>query len=185
MAYKLRFNRNTHLLFDISADEIEAKLGDMFLLDHSEKWSDIWKPLDGRFYDNSDKKNRVSVPDITLWFTDEIVCNEKAYRVLKEPLGSYGEWLPVKVEGISYWLLHVTKKTEMENINLKASERTIDVIEVQKLSFIQNKIEDLLIFKTAYNNYQNIYCTEDFRSLIEKNELQGLSFSSDMTNSPF
>jgi len=76
----------------------------------------------------------------------------------------------------------------MENINLKASERTIDVIdniEVQKLSFIQNTIENLLIFKTAYNNYQNIYCTEDFRNLIEKNELQGLVFSSDMTNSPF
>lgn len=188
MVYKLRFNRNTHLLFDISADEIEAKLGDMFLLDHSEKWSVVWKPLDGRFYDDSDKQNIVSVPDISLWFTNEIVCNEKAYSILKEPLGAYGEWLPVNVEGISYWLLHVTKKTGMENINLKASERTIDVIdniEVQKLSFIQNKIENLLIFKTAYNNYQNIYCTENFRNLIEKNELQGLVFSADMTNSPF
>ena len=188
MVYKLRFNRNTHLLFDISADEIEAKLGVIFLLDHLENWSEIWTPLDGRFYDDSDKKNMLSVPDITLWFTDEIVCNDKAYRVLKEPLGSYGEWLPVNVEGIAYWLLHVTKKTEMENINLKASERTIDAIdniEVQKLSFIQKKIEDLLIFKTAYNNYQNIYCTENFRNLIEKNKLQGLVFSSDMSNSPF
>ena len=66
---------------------------------------------------------------------------------LKEPLDSCGEWLPVKVEGISYWLLHVTKKTGMENIDLKASERIIDVIdniEVQKLSFIQNKIHSLI-----------------------------------------
>ena len=89
----------------------------------------------------------ISVPDITLWFTDEIVCNEKAYRVLKEPLDSYGEWLPINVEGISYWLLNVTKKTEMEDIDLKASKRTIDVIdniEVQKLSFIQKKIHSLV-----------------------------------------
>lgn len=73
VVYKLRFDRLHHLLFDISADEIEAKPGDMFILDHSDLWNEHWKPLDGRFYDDNDNQNIASVPDITLWFTDESV----------------------------------------------------------------------------------------------------------------
>ena len=37
VVYKLRFDRQNHLLFDISANEIEAKLGDIFLLDHADQ----------------------------------------------------------------------------------------------------------------------------------------------------
>ena len=189
MIYKLRYDRFNYLLFEISPTEIKARFGDMFILDKSETWSEFWQPLHAEFWDGSDKENITAVPDISLWTTDQIICNQKAYDALREALNSYGEWLSITVEGIPYWLLHVTKKTGLEVVDVKNSERTIitfvNHIEVQKLIFKNELLESLLIFKTEYNNYRNIYCTEKFKKLITESGLKGLIFSTDMTNSPY
>lgn len=148
----------------------------------------ILETTEWSFFDGSDSGNVITLPDITLWSTDDIVCNEEAYTVLKNKLDSYGEWLPILIEGVSYWLLHVTKKTGMDFVDLNKSERIVDRvgdIEVRKLTFYSEKIEELLILKTEYNNYKNIYCTEAFKSLLEENDLKGMIFSEDMTNSPY
>lgn len=188
MVYKLRFDRNNFMEFDLSPTEIETKLGDMFALDTAEKWASIWKPLEGSFFDDSDKQTVIALPDISLWANNEIVCNEKAYAVLKVELSPFGEWLPISIEGISYWLFHVTNRTSIDFVNVKESARTIDevdYIEIEKLSFNEDMLNNMLVFKTEYNNYKNIYCTDSFKSLIEKNKLKGLIFSEDMSNSPF
>lgn len=41
-------------------------------------------------------------------------------------LEPYGEFLSVNCAGNSYWLLHTIHKTDMNAVNLKNSERTID-----------------------------------------------------------
>ncbi|GMR16297.1 MAG: hypothetical protein BMS9Abin31_0619 [Gammaproteobacteria bacterium] len=188
MIFKLRFDRFNFMEFELSPSEIEAKLGDIFILDNTNTWSDFWKPINGSFFDDSDKQNIIALPDIALWSTDEIVCNEKAYNILKNTLAPYGEWLPVSIEGVSYWLLHVTQKTGIEFVDVKNSIRTIDIvdhIEIEKLLFNENMLNEMLIFKTQYNNYNNIYCLDKFKILVEENDLQGLIFSKDMTNSPY
>ena len=192
--YKLRADRNHYQNVYISPHEIQDKLGNPFLLSPSVtrpeqlNWSEFWQPLEIEFSDDSDKNNVTGRPDITWWHNNQLVMNNKAYQALSRPLEDFGEWLPVSFQGQGYWLFHVTKRLGIELVDLKRSQRSIDplgLIEINQLVFIENEIQGLQLFKTEYNNYlYNIYCTHDFKTLIEEQGLKGLLFSSDMTNSP-
>ena len=182
--YKLRFDRFNYMVFEIDPHLIAAQFGNIFAL-NKPFWMDFWQPLDSRFIDESDKKNVLAVPDITCWFTDNLVLNTKAYNAIGDTLATYGELLPIKCEGIPYWILHVTKNTGMEAVDLNKSERIIEeggFIDMQKLVFKEKSIKDLLLFKTEFSDYRNIYCTEHFKQLVEKSELKGLLFSTDLVS---
>ena len=186
MIYKLRFDRSRFLTFEISPDELEAKFGadHIFMLDEPE-WSGFWKPLDAKFLDFSDKKNVTALPDITCWFTDQLVLNEKAYDLLSNVLEPYGELLPVKCEGIPYWVLHVTKPTGLDVIDESKSERQVEgggYIDVSSMAFKESAVENLLLFKAEYNGYKNVYCTEGFKALVENASLEGLVFNRDLAS---
>jgi hypothetical protein len=186
MIYKLRFDRNKHLAFDISPEELESKLGEdhFFLLDEP-IWSSFWKSLDVQFHDDSDKKNVSSLPDITCWFTDQLVLSEKAYSSLSEALTPYGEFLPVKYNGSSFWVFHITKLTGLDAINQPDSERLVEAsghIEVKQMSFNNNAVAGLLVFKTEYNGYNNVYCSDEFKTLLENTGLEGLVFNPDLAS---
>ncbi len=183
MVYMLRADRAHYLNFYISPNEIESKLGDYFLLDEP-LWHEFWKPVEAEFQDDSDQRNVVNPPDITIWYTtNNLALNQKAYEALKDELEPYGEFLPVKCAGNTYWLLHTTKKTDMETVDLKASERTIDeggFIDLKKLVFRQDAVKDFLIFQTPYSDYRNLYASEKFKTLVQKSNLSGLIFSEDL-----
>jgi hypothetical protein len=152
--YRLRFDRENYMLFDIPPHDLEYTLGDIFLLDNPKSiWTDFWKPLSGRFNDWSEKKNVLKIPDITCWFTDNLVLNQKSYDLLVKKLSSYGEFLPVNVEGVPYWILHVNKFTDMDMIDEKNSKRFIDAAEcinLERLVFREEGLNELLLFKTAW-----------------------------------
>lgn len=184
MIYKLRFDRTKFLAFEISPDELEEKFGadHLFMLDEP-TWSTFWKPLNAKFIDFSDKKNVTMPPDITCWFTDQLVLNEKAYTLLADQLKPYGEFLPVTCEGIPYWVLHVTRLTGMDAVDEAQSSRHIEeggYIDVARLAFKEERVNDMLLFKTEYNGYKNIYCTEQFKQMVEDNNLLGLVFNTDL-----
>ena len=181
MIYKLRFDRNKHLVFDISPEELEKKLGEdhFFLLDEP-IWADFWRSLDVQFHDDSDKKNINSLPDITCWFTEQLVLNEKAYNALSKALSPYGEFLPVEYKNIAFWVFHVTKLTGLDVINQDESSRTVEAsgyIEVRKIRFINSKVEDLLLFKNEFDGCRNVYCSGSFKMLVDNAGLEGLEFS--------
>lgn len=182
MIYRLRFDRFNFMTFDIWPDEVEEKLGDMFILD-SPEWRQFWKPLNAQFSDMSDAGGVIKIPDITCWFTDNLALNKTAFDALSNILRGYGELLPCQCEGIPYWVLHVTHKTGLDAVNLTKSERIVEAggyIDMQSLVFNEDKLKDVLIFKTEFSNYRNIYCTEKFKSLIEGLGLKGLLFSTDL-----
>lgn len=182
MIFRLRYDRFNYLVGDISFEEVNAKMGDYFALDAA-TWSDIWNPVDIKFIDDSDKHNVLTPPDITCWFTNEIILNKKAYDILGTKLTPYGELLPAFCEGIPYWILHVTKKITMDTVDLNKSERIVEeggFINVKALAFKESEVKDLLIFKTEFSEYRNIYCTEKFKTLIETAGLKGLLFSTDL-----
>ena len=186
MIYRLSCDRQNYMAFDISFDEIEYKLGNVFALhDPTSKWLDFWQPLSGYFYDHSDQSNVIKVPDITTWFLGDLMLNEVAYEEMKDHLSPYGEFLPITVEGIPYWVLHVTKFTDMSYVDHESSERFIDeaqCINLVSLSFKEEMLNDLLIFRTEYSGYQNVYCTDKFKDLIEKMDLKGLLFQTDLAS---
>lgn len=182
MIYRLRFDRFNFLVGDISFNEVKAKTGDHFALD-APLWSDIWRPMEITFRDDSDEQNVPIPPDITCWLTDNLFLNKKAYDSIESQLTKYGELLPCTCEGTPYWILHVTHKTNMNAVDLSNSERIVEAggyIDMQSLAFNETKLNNALIFKTEFSNYRNIYCTEKFKSLVEAAELKGLLFSNDL-----
>lgn len=182
MIYRLRADRFNFLVGDISFDEVKAKTGDYFTLD-TPLWTEIWKPMAISFRDDSDEQNVLTPPDITCWLTDNIFLNQKVYDNLGTILATSGELLPCYCEGIPYWVLHVTQKTGLDAVNLSHSRRTIEhggYINVESLEFYEAKLTGLYIFTTEFSGYRNIYCTEQFKSLVESAGLQGLIFSSDL-----
>lgn len=187
-AYKLRADRAHYMNGYLSVDDIEQTIGDYFLLDQ-DYWADFWKPINVEFIDDSDGNNALYPPDITVWGTsNNLICNEKAYHILRGEMASYGEWLPLICEHIPYWLLHTTRKTGLDAVETKKSERSTNMlgdIEAKNIVFKDDAVKYMLIFLTEYNDYKNIYCTDSFKTLIEASELKGLVFSEDMSNSPF
>lgn len=186
MIYKLRFDRSKYLTFEISPDELEEKFGEdyLFMLDKP-CWDDFWKPLNVKFLDFSDNKKVTTPPDVTCWFTDQIVLNEKAYSLLSEALANYGELLPVLCEGIPYWILHVTEKTGNDAIDDVKSKRSIEeggYIEISKITFKDEAINHLLIFKSEFDGFRDIYCTDEFKDLLESHNLKGLVFNSNLAS---
>jgi len=186
MIYRLRYDRENFLVFYISPHEIGAKLGNPFVLRRNpiSAWKENWKPLSVEFADESDKKDVTAPPDITVWFTDNLVLNQRAYQALQDTLSPYGEFLPVHCEGIEYWVLHITKCADPGAIDEKNSARHIDessFINLERLAFNEDKLSDVLLFRTEYTGYRNIYCTEKFKTLIEGAGLKGLLFTDDLT----
>jgi len=186
MVFKLRFNRSDFLVFDVSPEELEDQFGEdhFFLLDEP-IWASFWKPINAQFHDDSDGQNVAALPDITCWFTDQLVLNKQAYQKLGSTLEPYGEFLPVQYERTSFKILHVTKLTGLEAINQDESDRLVEEsghIEINKISFKDDAIRDLLLFKTEYDGYKNIYCSNKFKDLIEGSKLNGLIFNADLAS---
>ncbi|RYE55480.1 MAG: hypothetical protein EOP48_10140 [Sphingobacteriales bacterium] len=182
MIYRLRYDRFNFLVGDISFEEIKSKTGNYFALDAPE-WAPIWKQFEIKFRDDSDDQNVLVPPDITCWFTNELFLNSAAYKKLEDVLAPYGELLPVYCEGVPYWVFHVTKKTGMNAINIQLSNREVEdggYIDVQSLHFNEALVNNLLLFKTEFNGYRNIYCTEKFKTLVDAAGLKGLLFSTDL-----
>lgn len=183
MIYKLRFDPHNYLNFYIDAVDIELILGDFFLLDEPQ-WAEFWKPLNGTFSNDSDNQNLTAVPDITEWFGHNcLVLNQKAFDALNQQLAAHGELLPIQSEGKPYWLFHSTTKTGMDKIDESKSTRTIEetgFVDMQSLSFKEETLKNQLVFQTEFSNYRNMYCTEEFKTLVESNGLKGLYFSTDL-----
>lgn len=128
MHYRLRYDRDNFMVADISSHEIRAKLGNPFILRHNpiSPWAEMWQPLVMTFSDESDAKNVVALPDITVWFTDNLILSQKAYDIVFSTLEPYGEFLPVRCENIPYWVFHLTYITGIDAVDEERSERFID-----------------------------------------------------------
>ncbi len=186
MIYKLRYDQSNFLVFNIPADELIEKFGeDYFLLLNEPIWADFWKPLNVEFFDESDSGTVTTPPDITCWFIEQLVLNEKAYQLLSEDLETCGEFLEVKCEGIPYWVFHVTCRTGLDSVDESKSERQIEesgYVDMKKLVFREDSVKHILLFKTEYDSYKNIYCTDKFKSLVENHALKGLVFNTDLAS---
>lgn len=185
--YRLQFDRANYLAAEIWPDEIHQKLGDPFILGRTSTWTDIWVPLEVKFHDLSDRGGVLTPPDITVWFTSDLVLSQKAYQELKELLAEYGEFLPLTCEGNPYWLLHVTRTTGMESVNERRSKRTIDeadFITAEALEFNEQSVQGNLIFKSIYDEGRTLFCNEIFTDIASNAGLGGLRFTTNLAPGP-
>lgn len=94
-------------------------------------------------------------PDLHNWLEAAIVLSENAYNTLSEKLGECGELLPVKADGARYWIFNC--------LNYDASK---------------------FAYKTKFDSCSSLYCSDEMKSLCEKENLVGVIFSTSPHN-PF
>jgi|TARA_R110002126_G_scaffold57236_2_gene151934 hypothetical protein len=106
------------------------------------------------------------------------------YELLKERLANFGEFLPVKAEGNNMILFNLlTFGQEQKDMCLtKYEDGFEDGLEL--LTFEQDDIQNKLLFKSKLEGAQKVYCTDEFKNIIQSNNLKGLVFDEDLLD-PF
>ena len=119
------------------------------------------------------------IPDITFWNKNPVL-SPMAYDVLRETLIAYGELLPVNINGATWYVFNILEFGDsfIEQSASKQKTEDGDARGVESLSFIEGQLP--LVFKTEFDKRHRVFCNEEFKRLVEQNELSGLVFSADL-----
>lgn len=176
--YRLGYDRFEWPIVNISPDEIEDKFSNgRSNLVVSESMIDAWNTLNGTYYYSKDNPVKNSCPDLSkrLW---EMVFSEEAKTKLEKSLGKYAEFLPISIDGDKRYIFNLLNATSaIDQFNSKMKIHNGVEMGVEKIAFLAHEVKDLCIFNTPYDGYSHIYCTDEFKSLIENSGLtSGWSF---------
>ncbi|WKT60941.1 hypothetical protein Q2E61_01690 [Microbulbifer thermotolerans] len=192
MIYRLKFDRNRFLSFDITPEQWMEKLGPsyIFMLDEPQ-WSDFWPPINGQFFNHSDGDKLPKVPEICVWFMHDLVLNAEVRKALEQDhpewIQSCGELLPIRCENIDYYVWHITHIVDDKCIDNTRSQRLLEEsghIELQALAFKPCAESDLPLFHTHYDGARALFCNDTFKQWVDGRGLQGLVFDTQLAN-PF
>ncbi|UPW20108.1 hypothetical protein M0C34_07560 [Agarivorans sp. TSD2052] len=109
-----------------------------------------------------------------------LVLNQTALKVLKPQLESFGEFLPISVEGDAYVLFNcLTFGKEQKSLCLT---RYLEGIEdgIDSLVFDESDVQDKLIFKSKLQGASSFYCNEAFKALLAEHSLSGVTFDEEL-----
>lgn len=121
------------------------------------------------------------LPDITNWSTGVLAFNSRSYAVFRDYLIESGEFLPITVNGESFYLFNTLYVIPDSLIDMK---NAVDVIDSgvhagqSNVSYDEHHLESesILIFKTPTDKLFSSYCTEQFKKLYEEHGFKGLLF---------
>jgi len=189
--YRIHPDYDNFLRFTLHPYELQAKMGEDFLymINRDPQAQPDWVKPDATFWLDDQEHSADKLPDISYWTTSHPVFNQKAYDALASHLGSYGEFLPVSVDGNSYYIFNVLNVLNESVINLDMSERKFETMDgfamqtgLHKLQFIEDKLDDTLVFKIEYDTYLKVYCNDEFKRLVEDAGLTGILFKLDLAS---
>lgn len=122
-----------------------------------------------------------SLPDVTNWATGVLVLNPKAYEVFHNYLANSGEFLPISINGGTYYLFNTLYIIPDAAIDKRKAVEVIDT----GVHFGQTNVafdeafldsEKVGVFKSNTNKLLHSFCTEKFKTIYEENGFKGLVF---------
>lgn len=183
MIYVIHPEVKQYLSYVLDSKETRKKLGrdTMFHFDQSPKsYQDIWQPIEISFAKLSGGK-KGEMPDVIIR-NGRLFLSTKAYECLSGILEAHGEFLPVTFGGEDGYLFNIlTLADDIGGLDEKLSTKN-EYGELQSLGFHEEKVKDLPVFRTAFDDYMGAYCNEAFKAAIETAELKGVIFSPDLGN---
>lgn len=186
MIYRLSTSNEEFMVLHIEPKELRSKMGDDIVIHMGaapQKYLGHWVKPDATFYIPEDFPEAIGIPDITLW-SEYLVLNEKAHAALSARLSGYGEFLPLNCEGNKYYIFNVLKIIDdTGGVDEVRSIRKIEndiFLGIDKLMFNEDIVAGTLVFRTAFDDHQRIFCTEPFKQLVEDAGLNGIKFKTDL-----
>lgn len=183
MNYRMQHDHENYLSFELPLDDARAKMGEdeHLYCFYNKRYSENWVKPNARFYSYDNDRSLTKIADISdAGHPTALVLNKKAFDILQPDLSDYGEFLPVNVEGIEYYIFNVLDYVGDDCIDHDKTEPEIfegEVIGIKKLVFDDNHLGKHLIFKTSYDNFGNVFCQDELKKIIEDNNLTGILFS--------
>lgn len=145
---------------------------------------DVWPNGHGGFYNmySEDAEEITSIPDVYLWMNVFLVLSPKAKEILNPLLTIFGEFLPFECNGEIYFIFAVHSLIEPDTSNSEALINNGVYAGISSLVFKSEVVGSHILFKTSFDRFSHLYCTEQFRNAVESNFLTGLSFSTNLSS---
>lgn len=161
----------------IPPDTEAAKVYDFSL--HNFSFKNFWKDVHTSFIPVEGHKDD-PLPDICRWIGATLVLSPKAFSLLSDLISPFGECLSVDVNGETYTIFNCLTFADVDKENSAQRIKHGEIMGITKLAFDAVDITDKILFKTDYNRCLDIFCTDAFKMAVEKNNLTGLSFSTEL-----
>lgn len=164
-------------------DVIGPKVGDLEFMHfsrHNIRLAEHWKNFSGTF--KKVRSGADQLPDITCWRGATLFLSGTAENLLEMQLRSYGELLPISCNGQNYYIFNCL---ELGSLTIDVSKQVPlehGLIEFENIVFDAHNLPDKLLFKSQEEGCTSIFCSESFYLLINKNDLEGLRFSENLTD---
>ena len=181
MTYKLLHDyENTRSLL-IENDELWGKMPGYSPKYRAKSKAKDWVAPIATFYSSKNFQGdpTSSPPDICTWSTGNLVLSETAYNIFKKRLEYSGEFLPVSIDGLTYYIFNTLLVIPEEGIN---DDNAVEVIDsgvhlgLDNYTFNEAFLDGALVFKTNVDRLVYSYCTDEFKNLYEANGFRGLKF---------
>lgn len=162
-------------------EEVIEKLGEENLIQiecDPREYAPIWQTLSVRFEPALGGKSDKPIPDLQM-HSGHLFLSERALKSLKDILEPHGELLPViyssdneaPKEGAIFNPLKVVSANERTSTKDSFGE-------VASLFFDTEAV----IFKTDFDDYFGVYCSNEFQRLIEANDLTGIELRENLAS---
>ncbi|MCX2834474.1 hypothetical protein [Microbulbifer thermotolerans] len=151
---------------------------------HKEPLSPLWKPgVSCIFKKNSPVSEKV--PDISTWGGPRLLLNIRAYELLKERIAPEGEFLPITVDGEPMQVFNcLSFAKEKEELCVRKYFQGKPTHELETLYFDGEDVADRYLFMSKLQGGSFLYCSTQFKALVEELGLEGLRFDENLL-SPF
>ncbi len=169
-------------MLELSSNAITDAYGDLGYEDLREadaNLTDSWPECGAALYDlHSVKVRELHVlPDIYTWNGCFLVLSERAKCDLEDLLAHLGEFLPFTLDNQPYYLLSLHKVvTPVVDLTEELFENGVP-IGIKSLAFDLPDIGAPAAFKTAFDYFNHVYCTEQLKQRVIKSDLDvGVTF---------
>lgn len=141
---------------------------------------DNWVAPKASFYPSENYTGAdVRIPDITTWALGNLVFNPKSFSIFKDLISSSGEFLPLLLEGETYYMLNTLFVVPDDSIDRSQSVDIIDSgvhLGQDRVNFDESQFQDKLVFKSSVNKLTFSFVTEQFKNIYDEYSLTGLTF---------
>lgn len=183
MIYRIHPDHQKYKSFVINSKTARRALGQETLFHFSrapEPYLEHWHSFEIEFASMSSRKSAV-IPDIMVR-NGRLFFSEAAHASIGRSLSNDGEFLPITYGGHNGYIFNVLSLAEDNDAldNALCTKNEFD--EVQSLGFIEEKLDDIQAFRTEFDGYLGIYCSDAMKSAIQNAHLNGIIFSTDLGN---
>lgn len=179
--YRISTNGLDYLSLMYDDEEVIEKLGEDNLIQiecDPREYAPIWQTLSVRFEPALGGKSDKPIPDLQM-HSGHLFLSERALKSLRDILEPHGELLPVVYssdneapkEGAIFNPLKV----------VSANERTSTKDSFGEVASLFFDTEEV-IFKTDFDDYFGVYCSNEFQRFIEANELTGMELRENLAS---